>query len=367
MLMERLGDHPEWTRYLRTSFESNKPWDVMAREILRAAPRDESTRGSAFFYAKRLEHYGQNPIDYPGLTRDVGRLFLGKDFRCCQCHDHLFIDDYKQADFQGLHAFFQNTFLQDAKYPTVGEKPTTGRLDFMSVFKKVPHQTGPRLPGGKEMAVPVLKKGKSCTSSQPSRRSWTRAQLRFSPLAELAEQLPRGRQPGLCAQHRQPSLVGDAGPGPGPSARPAPFRQPRFASRGSRPAGPGVCRPQVRHQMAAARAGPDPDLSALQPAAQGARSGRADPVPDSPGETPVGGAIAGLRAGSNRGNSEAGTGGLTPPLAGDRTTWSCPRSVRGKCCWSDSRRRSPTRLAKPRTRSHPHSRRHCSFSTTSKC
>jgi len=46
LLMERLGDHPEWTRYLRTSFEANKPWDVLAREILRAAPRDESTRES---------------------------------------------------------------------------------------------------------------------------------------------------------------------------------------------------------------------------------------------------------------------------------------------------------------------------------
>src|SRR5262245_55969384 len=34
MLMERLGDHPEWSRYLYSSFRDNKPWDQMAREIL---------------------------------------------------------------------------------------------------------------------------------------------------------------------------------------------------------------------------------------------------------------------------------------------------------------------------------------------
>ena len=137
MLMERQGDHAEWSKYLRSSFAANKPWDQMVREILRAAPLDEATRGTAFFYTKRLEHVGENPIDYPGLTRDVGRLFLGQDFRCCQCHDHVYIDEYKQENFQGLHAYFVNTFLQDAAYPTVGEKPTTKKLGFASVFKKV--------------------------------------------------------------------------------------------------------------------------------------------------------------------------------------------------------------------------------------
>jgi hypothetical protein len=30
MLMERLGDNPDWGRYLLTSFQKNKPWDRMA-------------------------------------------------------------------------------------------------------------------------------------------------------------------------------------------------------------------------------------------------------------------------------------------------------------------------------------------------
>ena len=47
------------------------------------------------FVAQRLTNYGQNPVDYSALTRDVGRLLLGKNLQCCECHDHLFIEEYK--------------------------------------------------------------------------------------------------------------------------------------------------------------------------------------------------------------------------------------------------------------------------------
>src|SRR5262249_35352892 len=189
MLMERLGDHPEWSTWLRESFAKNKPWDQMSREILRADPGDTSNKGAAFFFAKRLEHYGENPVDYPGLTRDVGRLFLGKDLRCAQCHDHLFISDYKQEHFQGLFAFFRNTYLNDGPSAIVGEKPTTQKLPFASVFKKVPHETGPRLPGGREMLVPVMKPGEEFVKT-PDPKTKSPGVLRHSPLATLAEQLP---------------------------------------------------------------------------------------------------------------------------------------------------------------------------------
>jgi hypothetical protein len=80
MLMEQLGDHPEWRKYLQGCFTENKPWDQMAREILDGMAQIKTPTGAAFFLSKRLENYGQNPVDYPALTRDIGRLFLGKDF-----------------------------------------------------------------------------------------------------------------------------------------------------------------------------------------------------------------------------------------------------------------------------------------------
>ena len=155
ILMERRGDHEEWQKFLRASFAANKPWDQMVREILKPNPDDETTRGAAFFYTKRLENYGQNAIDFPGLTRDVGRLFLGKDLQCAQCHDHLFIDDYKQVDFQGLFTIYQDTLIRtDVAFPAVSEKPKPQKLEFVSVFDPTKNAVGPRIPDGKEFDIP---------------------------------------------------------------------------------------------------------------------------------------------------------------------------------------------------------------------
>ena len=188
MFMERLGDHVEWTRYLNEAFQQNKPWDKMAREILRADAADQANRGAAFFLSKRLENYGQNPVDYPALTRDIGRLFLGRNLQCAQCHDHLFIDEYKQEHFQGLFAYVQNVALHDAKTPAVAEKAMTGKVAFMSVFKKINRETGPALPGGKQTEPPVLKKGEEY-ATKPDPKTKTPGVPKFSTLALLSEQV----------------------------------------------------------------------------------------------------------------------------------------------------------------------------------
>jgi hypothetical protein len=190
MLMERRGDSPEWLAFLKASFEANKPLDQLVREVLNPDTKNAAASGAGFFLAKRLENYGQNPVDYPGLARDVGRMFLGMDLQCAQCHDHLSIKDYKQEDFQGLFAFFQNTFLRgDTKPASVGEKVMTQKLEFQSVFKKEKRQTGPRLPGKDEIAVEVFEKGKEF-AEPPDTKSRNPGVPRFSPLAKLAEQLP---------------------------------------------------------------------------------------------------------------------------------------------------------------------------------
>ncbi len=189
-LLERAGDHEEWTRFLEQSFAANKPWDQLVREILNPNADDEATRGAAYFLTKRLENYGQQPVDLPGLTRDVGRLFLGVDLQCAQCHDHLFIDDYKQIDFQGLHTFVSHsTIRQDVKFPAVAEKLVDKKTEFMSVFVKVAKATGPRLPFGTEVDVPTFAKGEEFAVA-PDTKTRTPGKPKFSPLAILAEQLP---------------------------------------------------------------------------------------------------------------------------------------------------------------------------------
>lgn len=191
MFMERLGDHAEWKKYLQHAFTVNKPWDRMAREMLAASPQDPASAGAAFFMSKRLENYGQNPVDYPALTRDIGRLFLGKDFRCAQCHDHITVKEYKQRDFQGLYLFVKNVSLSPAKttMPGVAEKPTTEKIEFASVFGGGKLKTGPRIPGRDEIPIPEMKKGQEYLE-KPDPKQQKPGVLKFSTLAALAQELP---------------------------------------------------------------------------------------------------------------------------------------------------------------------------------
>jgi len=193
--MERLGEHDEWLKFLEASFAANKPLDQLVREILSPVDDDEALRGAAFFFTKRLEHYGENPVDYPGLTRDIGRMFLGVDLQCCQCHDHLFVDDYKQLDFQGLHTVVLQTFIRtDVKFPAVGEKPLDKKTEFMSVFVKEPKHTGPRLPFGTEVEIPVFAKGEEFDVPPDKKKNFP-GTPKFSALKVLAERLPTAENP----------------------------------------------------------------------------------------------------------------------------------------------------------------------------
>jgi hypothetical protein len=198
MLMERRGDDPDWTAFLRRSFEANTPWDVLAREILDPDPEDEAARGAAYFYVRRLDKVGQQDTDYPGLTRDVGRLFLGVDLQCAQCHNHLFIDDYKQQDFQGLYTVYLNTFIRrDVTPPAIGEKVMAKKIEFMSVFDKVPLSTGPRVPGDAEIEIPVFAAGEEFLVP-PDKKTKHPGEPKFSPLEAVVGRLATADNNAFC-------------------------------------------------------------------------------------------------------------------------------------------------------------------------
>ncbi len=187
--MGRVVSNSLWDAYLLESFTVNKPWDRLCREILRAAPDDEAARGAAFFMAQRLNRDEAGDVDRAALTRDIGRLFLGKDLRCCQCHDHPYIDGYKQQDFQGLFAFVRGAEVTDLKKLTVGESPILERLRFTSVFTKVTRETWPRVPGMAEVRAPLADEARRYVRP-PDLKAGFPGVLKFSPLAELSKQLP---------------------------------------------------------------------------------------------------------------------------------------------------------------------------------
>ena len=194
VLMERRGDDSDWRAWLEKSFAANKPWNQLVYQILNADADDEENRAAAYFMSKRLDKYGQNPVDYPGLVRDIGRMFLGQDLQCAECHDHLFIDDYKQVDFQGLFAVYKNTFVRrDVKFPAVGEKAMTAPIEFVSVFDPTQRKTGPRIPGGSSFTIPEPKPLESPAAKKkqpvPPRPEWSAVELLASELTR-----PENRQ-----------------------------------------------------------------------------------------------------------------------------------------------------------------------------
>lgn len=157
-LMERRPDThvpaAQWQEFLRAAFAANMPYNELARTILGAEDDDPDHRGPSKFYLDRL---GEPTT----LTRDVGRLFLGRDMTCAQCHDHVLYDDYKQAHYYGLYAFFSRSYLvQDARGVTHLAEKADGDVTFKSVFnKKVTHATGPRLIDGPPPVEPTVAKG----------------------------------------------------------------------------------------------------------------------------------------------------------------------------------------------------------------
>jgi hypothetical protein len=202
VLMERRGDDADWRAWLEQSFAANKPWNQLVYQVLNADADDEENRAAAYFMSKRLDKYGQNPVDYPGLVRDIGRMFLGQDLQCAECHDHLFIDDYKQLDFQGLFAVYRNTFVRrDVKFPAVGEKAMTVPIEFVSVFDPTQRKTGPRIPGGSSFTIP---EPKPLESPAPKKKQPVPPRPEWSAVELLARELtrPENRQFARTAVNR---------------------------------------------------------------------------------------------------------------------------------------------------------------------
>jgi hypothetical protein len=134
-----------WEAYLRKAARENRSWSQLAQEILADGGADPKTRPRSRFYLDR-------DFDLVVVTRDVGRIFLGKDLECAQCHNHPAVESYLQRHYHGLRAFLDRSYLYtDAKTKkkSLGEK-AEGDVTFTSVFDDSKGKTDPRvldLPG----------------------------------------------------------------------------------------------------------------------------------------------------------------------------------------------------------------------------
>jgi chorismate mutase len=133
----------ELREFIRRWIDQDKPFNELCMEVIGGDGAGEQLRAAGSFFINRN-------ADPNLVARDVSRIFLGRDVRCAQCHDHPLIDDYDQAEYFGVLSFVNRSYLfnDEARNntPFVGER-AEGDLEFTSVF---------RPQDGKSSAQPVL-------------------------------------------------------------------------------------------------------------------------------------------------------------------------------------------------------------------
>lgn len=144
MLMQRRPkkhvELSDWQSYLFTSIRENKSWEELTRELLSADGADAKSRPAARFLLDR-------ELKTEETTRDLGRVFLGRDLQCAQCHDHPSIDDYAQRHYFGINAFLNRSYIftdPKSKQASIGEK-ADGTVKFTSAFTSEEAETAPRI------------------------------------------------------------------------------------------------------------------------------------------------------------------------------------------------------------------------------
>jgi hypothetical protein len=192
LLMRRLPQKnvpiPEWEKFLRDSFAQGKTWDQIVREVLTADGADPANRGPARFYLDREGDVNQ-------ITRDIGKLFLGVNLDCAQCHNHPQIDDYHQQHYYGISAFFIRSFVMtDKEKRVIFAEKADGETTFESVFEirdkvsKGPKSAGMRLFEGLTISEPKFDKVEDAYLVKPDEKDKTvRPVPRFSRRVKFAE------------------------------------------------------------------------------------------------------------------------------------------------------------------------------------
>ncbi|GAC1465653.1 MAG: DUF1549 domain-containing protein [Isosphaeraceae bacterium] len=102
---ERQVDRNALATWLRGQFLDNRPWDKIVYELVTARGSNKEN-GAVNFPLAHME-FGAAP-----LTSVTTRLFLGQQIQCTQCHDHP-SNEWKQADFWGINAFFLGLTVEE--------------------------------------------------------------------------------------------------------------------------------------------------------------------------------------------------------------------------------------------------------------
>ncbi len=116
----------DWHRYWHRVFQQNRPWNVVARELL-GSTRGEDAEGAQWYLAAHRD-------DHEALVRSLAPTLLGKQIACAQCHNHPLVPEIEQRHYWGLVAFFTRSFnVETPQGLRVGERAVGGDLKFSTL------------------------------------------------------------------------------------------------------------------------------------------------------------------------------------------------------------------------------------------
>ena len=91
------------TSWLADQLRHDVSWSQMTKELISAEGLWTDQPAANFITVARIENEG---LDENKLAGRTVRTFLGQRIDCAQCHNHPFDPAWKQADFEGLAAFY---------------------------------------------------------------------------------------------------------------------------------------------------------------------------------------------------------------------------------------------------------------------
>ena len=103
LLLQRDEYNDRWREYLLEVTRENRPWDQLFRETMLPEEYAASDTRPVAFLKRRTS-------DLDAMTNDSSVLWFGVNISCAKCHDHPLVEDWTQAHYYGMAAFFIRTF-----------------------------------------------------------------------------------------------------------------------------------------------------------------------------------------------------------------------------------------------------------------
>jgi hypothetical protein len=183
--------------WLSDQLQANRPYDEIVRELI-SDSGIWTDHPATNFVTVTIKPDQETGPDEGELAARVSRAFLGVRLDCAECHDHPF-QSWKQADFQGLAAFFGQTkqaFTGIAD--TEGEYVVDDRLtgEKLTITPCVPFQTDLLPTDGSrrhKLAAWVTHRDNRAFGRAVVNRFW--AELFGRPLIEPIDDIPSAGEP----------------------------------------------------------------------------------------------------------------------------------------------------------------------------